>query len=266
MFLGPGTGISPGSGFGGHILCHQTSAILLAVTPSSHLEGMFPPTEVANKFSALFPHEQRLLTAHPQSYSNSIWGSDSKALGLGLAGQTPLSSTPAAQRLLTDSLPPCLCCQAMATGLLPAQPPLLRTLSPTFPLLASQHSQLNLHHPQSLGLGVVFICLLVHNLSELFTLLPPLTPVPFPRSCARTGGFCRPLPAEVTAAQWGCAQSPSCHSCPQPGVPYGGHEPRVCGSLTLLKGTYRPISCYTIALHSQAVGPRAFAQINRVWN
>lgn len=164
--------------------------------------------------------------------------------------------------LCSSSLSPCLHAPAARLWLLGCFQPsssLLGTLSPAFPLLASQHAQLNLHHPQSLGLGVVFISLSLHNLSELFTLLPALSPAPFPRSCRR------PHPQGLTR-HGGAALNPPRVQLPLPGVSQGPHEPRVCGSLTLLKGTYRPISCYTIALDSQAMGPRAFAQINRVWN
>lgn len=94
--------------------------VLLAVAPSPHLEEMFPPTDVANKFSALSPCEQRLLISHPQSHGSSISGSESTWAGFGW--QTPLFFTLQLGRLLTDSLPPYPCCQAMATGLLPAQP------------------------------------------------------------------------------------------------------------------------------------------------
>ena len=59
-----------------------------------------------------------------------------------------------------------------------------------------------------------------------------------------------------------CVAAPLSQACTSPGP----SEPRVCSSLPLLKGMYRPISCYTIALDGQAMGPRALAQINRVWN
>lgn len=137
--------------------------------------------------------------------------------------------------------------------------------SPAFPLLPSQ--QLNLHRPQSLGWGV-FISFSVHNLSELFTL--PLPPLPKPCSPSRGAaahpgrGFpSGPPPAEVNTTR---LNPPSCRSSPESGVSPGLGELRVCGSLPLLKGTYRPISCYTIALDGRAMAPRALAQINRVWN
>lgn len=161
--------------------------------PHHHMwRGRFPSLRWQISFQH-YPHVSRdclLLTLRATAVPSV--GVTSKPLGWVWLARHPsspilqLSSSP--DSLLT----PCLHVSAARLwlpGCFQPSPPLLRALSATFPLLPSQHAQLNLHHPQSLGLGVVFICLLVHNLSELFTLLPPLTPVPFLRSCARTRGL-----------------------------------------------------------------------------
>lgn len=115
----------------------------------------------------------------------------------------------------------------------------------------------------------MFIYLLVHNLSELFTL--PLLPIPAPlpeEPCAHSvGGVSSgPRPQRLTQHGGAVLNPTSCRSYPKSGVSPGLCELHVCSSLPLLKGTYRSISCYTIALDGQAIRPRALAQINRVWN
>lgn len=90
----------------------------------------------------------------------------------------------------------------------------------------------------------MFIYLLVHNLSELFTLLLPLAPLP------EKGLPSGPRPQRLTQHGGAALNPPACPiaASPESGVSAGLRQLRVCSGLTLPTGTYRPISCYTIAL------------------
>lgn len=190
----------------------------------------------------------KVLTFHDQSHADSLCKIRQKPFRWSVAGQTHLSWAPKSQQPM---------------WLLASSPQPLRSHNPQpghpdcFSSCAiSKHTV-----PRAWGRGGVH--LLGHDLLELLT--PLLAPV-LPSSGEPQGRSPTSHLAEVNATWWGPALLPACRSSPRPGICPALSQLSICSRIPLLKGTYRPISCYIIALDGQAMGLRALAQINRIWD
>lgn len=107
------------------------------------------------------------------------------------------------------------------------------------------------------------IHLLGHNLSEFLTPLLALNLHSLGESQCRSPTSHL---ADVNTTWRGSALLTAYCSFPRPGICPAHFQLPICSGILLLKGTYRPINCYIIALDGQAMGLRALAQINRVWD